>query len=152
MHLISLKYSLQAPASEIQDKISFIINNLSPANAEAKAREFSEFFQEQYYPWFAQYLVMKRYNCQTSFDINILDHLINSLGCCNCIVFPFSYMDTWSHIKSVILSEQALNQIFMTCTWSSWTKLIQSLWTKRLCKLLTKTARFMPWSIFLYVI
>lgn len=62
MRLISLKYSLQAPASEIQDKISFIINNLSPANAETKAREFSEFFQEQYYPWFAQYLVMKRYN------------------------------------------------------------------------------------------
>ncbi|KAL8091899.1 uncharacterized protein LOC141692281 isoform X1 [Apium graveolens] len=58
---------IQAPASEIQDKISFIINNLSPANAEAKAREFSEFFQEQYYPWFAQYLVMKRASIEPNF-------------------------------------------------------------------------------------
>lgn len=50
----------QAPASENQDKISFIFNNLSPDNLEAKAKEFSEFLKEQYYPWFAQYLVMKR--------------------------------------------------------------------------------------------
>lgn len=62
-YVISLPLSLQAPASEIQDKISFIINNLSPANVEAKAKEFSEFLKEQFYPWFAQYLVMKRYDC-----------------------------------------------------------------------------------------
>lgn len=51
---------LQAPVSEIQDKISFIINNISVANIEAKAKEFNEIFKEQYYPWFAQYMVMKR--------------------------------------------------------------------------------------------
>lgn len=51
---------LQAPASEIQDKISFIINNLAVANLEAKAKEFMEILKEQYYPWFAQYMVMKR--------------------------------------------------------------------------------------------
>lgn len=51
---------LQAPASEIQDKISFIINNLSATNFEAKAKEFTEILKEQYYPWFAQYMVMKR--------------------------------------------------------------------------------------------
>ncbi|KAK1364557.1 CCR4-NOT transcription complex subunit 1 [Heracleum sosnowskyi] len=58
---------IQAPASEIQDKISFIINNLSPANVEAKAKEFSEFFKEQYYPWFARYLVMKRASIEPNF-------------------------------------------------------------------------------------
>ncbi|XP_058209894.1 uncharacterized protein LOC131322550 isoform X2 [Rhododendron vialii] len=51
---------LEAPASEIQDKISFIINNLSSTNFEAKAKEFSEILTEQYYSWFAQYMVMKR--------------------------------------------------------------------------------------------
>ncbi|KAL0397729.1 UNVERIFIED_CONTAM: CCR4-NOT transcription complex subunit [Sesamum calycinum] len=50
---------IEAPASEIQDKISFIINNLSAANVEAKAKEFTEILNEQYYPWFAQYMVMK---------------------------------------------------------------------------------------------
>jgi hypothetical protein len=34
---------------------------------EAKAKEFSEVLQEQYYPWFAQYMVMKRYNTFGSF-------------------------------------------------------------------------------------
>lgn len=50
----------QVPASEAQDKISFIINNLSAANVEAKAKEFSEILNPQFYPWFAQYMVMKR--------------------------------------------------------------------------------------------
>lgn len=52
---------MQAPASEVQDKISFIINNLSVTNIEAKAKEFTEIFKEQFYPWFAQYMVMKRF-------------------------------------------------------------------------------------------
>lgn len=53
-------FCLQAPASEVQDKISFIINNISVANLEAKAKEFTEILKEQYNPWFAQYIVMKR--------------------------------------------------------------------------------------------
>ncbi|EPS67619.1 hypothetical protein M569_07155, partial [Genlisea aurea] len=58
---------IEAPASDIQDKISFIINNLSPTNFEAKAKEFSEVLNEQYYPWFAQYIVMKRASIETNF-------------------------------------------------------------------------------------
>ncbi|RVW15225.1 CCR4-NOT transcription complex subunit 1 [Vitis vinifera] len=52
---------IEAPALEIQDKISFIINNISAANVEAKAKEFTEIFKEQYYPWFAQYMVIESY-------------------------------------------------------------------------------------------
>lgn len=51
---------MQAPASEIQDKMSFIINNISAANIEAKAKEFTEILKEEYYTWFAEYMVMKR--------------------------------------------------------------------------------------------
>ncbi|CAJ1948188.1 unnamed protein product [Sphenostylis stenocarpa] len=50
---------IEAPGSEVQDKILFIINNVSAANIEAKAKEFTEILKEQYYPWFAQYMVMK---------------------------------------------------------------------------------------------
>ncbi|CAN0892963.1 CCR4-NOT transcription complex subunit 1, partial [Linum grandiflorum] len=56
-----------APASEIQDKISFIINNISAANIEAKSREFSEILTEPFYPWFAQYMVMKRASIEPNF-------------------------------------------------------------------------------------
>ncbi|KZV18909.1 hypothetical protein F511_17815 [Dorcoceras hygrometricum] len=58
---------IETPASEIQDKISFIINNLSAANIEAKAKEFNEILNERYYPWFAQYMVMKRASIEPNF-------------------------------------------------------------------------------------
>ncbi|CAA0820384.1 transcription regulators [Striga hermonthica] len=59
--------SIEVPASEIQDKISFIINNLSAATIEAKAKEFTEILNELYYPWFAQYMVMKRASIEMNF-------------------------------------------------------------------------------------
>ncbi|CAK9174200.1 unnamed protein product, partial [Ilex paraguariensis] len=67
---------VEAPASEIQDKLSFIINNLSATNIEAKAKEFTEILKEQYYPWFAQYMVMKRASIEYNFHdlyVNFMD-------------------------------------------------------------------------------
>ncbi|TKY68978.1 CCR4-NOT transcription complex subunit 1 [Spatholobus suberectus] len=58
---------IEAPGSEVQDKILFIINNVSAANIEAKAKEFTEILKEQYYPWFAQYMVMKRASIEPNF-------------------------------------------------------------------------------------
>ncbi|XP_020592534.1 CCR4-NOT transcription complex subunit 1 isoform X2 [Phalaenopsis equestris] len=58
---------MEAPASEVQDKILFIVNNISTANMEAKAKEFTEVLKEQYYPWFAQYMVMKRASIEPNF-------------------------------------------------------------------------------------
>ncbi|XP_024374833.1 uncharacterized protein [Physcomitrium patens] len=51
---------IEAPSSEIQDKVAFIINNISWTNLEAKAKECAEILKEEYHPWFAQYVVMKR--------------------------------------------------------------------------------------------
>ncbi|KAL5134617.1 CCR4-NOT transcription complex subunit 1 [Glycine soja] len=58
---------IEAPGSEVQDKILFIINNVSAANVEAKAKELTEILKEQYYPWFAQYMVMKRASIEPNF-------------------------------------------------------------------------------------
>ncbi|WJX85826.1 hypothetical protein P8452_68221 [Trifolium repens] len=58
---------IEAPGSEVQDKISFIINNISSSNFEAKAKELTEILKEQYYPWFAQYMVMKRASIEPNF-------------------------------------------------------------------------------------
>ncbi|XP_052626863.1 uncharacterized protein LOC111896007 [Lactuca sativa] len=58
---------IQAPPSQKRDKISFIFNTLSTANIEAKVEEFTEILEEQYYPWFAQYLVMKRASKEPNF-------------------------------------------------------------------------------------
>ncbi|KAK4839920.1 hypothetical protein QYF36_025957 [Acer negundo] len=58
---------IEAPASDVQDKILFMINNISTLNIDAKAKEFSEILSEQYYPWFAQYMVMKRASIEPNF-------------------------------------------------------------------------------------
>ncbi|AQL04708.1 Serine/threonine-protein kinase RUNKEL [Zea mays] len=50
-----------------KDKILFMINNISISNMEAKAKEFNKVIQEQYYPWFAQYMVMKRASIEPNF-------------------------------------------------------------------------------------
>lgn len=36
------------------------MNNLSDANIVVKAKEIVELLKEEHYPWFAQYIVMKR--------------------------------------------------------------------------------------------
>lgn len=50
----------QVPSSEVQDKIAFIMNNISITNLDQKAKECLEVLKEDYHPWFAQYMVMKR--------------------------------------------------------------------------------------------
>ncbi|KAL6321921.1 hypothetical protein AAG906_035821 [Vitis piasezkii] len=66
---------IEAPTSEIQDKISFLINNIASANIEAKAKEFTEILDEQYYPWFARYMVMKRASIEPNFHDSYLKFL-----------------------------------------------------------------------------
>ncbi|PWZ58289.1 CCR4-NOT transcription complex subunit 1 [Zea mays] len=58
---------IETPPPEVQDKILFMINNISISNMEAKAKEFNEVIQEKYYPWFAQYMVMKRASIEPNF-------------------------------------------------------------------------------------
>ncbi|KAM0934312.1 putative CCR4-Not complex component, Not1, MIF4G-like domain superfamily [Dioscorea sansibarensis] len=58
---------IEAPSQEVQDKILFMINNISTTNMDAKAKEFTEVLKEQYYAWFAQYMVMKRASIEPNF-------------------------------------------------------------------------------------
>ncbi|KAF5180416.1 Ccr4-not transcription complex subunit [Thalictrum thalictroides] len=70
--------TIETPASEVQDKISFIFNNLSTTTIEAKAKEFTDILKEEYYPWFAQYIVMKRASIEPNFHdlyLKFLDKL-----------------------------------------------------------------------------
>ncbi|WVZ55056.1 hypothetical protein U9M48_005770 [Paspalum notatum var. saurae] len=59
--------TIETPPPEVQDKILFMINNISTSNMEAKAKEFNEVLLEEYYPWFAQYMVMKRASIEPNF-------------------------------------------------------------------------------------
>ncbi|CAM0956224.1 unnamed protein product [Alopecurus aequalis] len=87
--------SVEAPPSEVQDKIFFMINNISTSNLEAKAKEFNEVFQEQYYPWFAQYMVMKRASIEPNFhDL---------------------YLKFFDKVNSKLLNKEMVNATYENC-------------------------------------
>ncbi|KAL3683907.1 hypothetical protein R1sor_001929 [Riccia sorocarpa] len=58
---------IEAPSLEVQDKVAFVINNISTNNLEPKAKEFLEAVKESFNPWFAQYMVMKRASIEPNF-------------------------------------------------------------------------------------
>ncbi|KAF8774618.1 CCR4-NOT transcription complex subunit 1 like protein [Argiope bruennichi] len=66
------------PPDSVQDKVSFIVNNLSQSNLSQKTEEFREIVKEEYWPWASQYLVMKRASIEPNFHTlysNFLDTL-----------------------------------------------------------------------------
>ena len=69
---------LKAPTDAVQDKVFFITNNLSNANLPNKSKEIASMITEEYYPWFSQYLVVKRASIEPNFHAlyhSLLDKL-----------------------------------------------------------------------------
>ena len=59
---------VQAPPDATQDKISFVLNNMSPTNVPAKSEELRQIIEEaECVPWFAHYLVVKRVSLEPNF-------------------------------------------------------------------------------------
>lgn len=66
------------PPDSVQDKTAFIFNNLSQLNLQSKCEEIKEILTKEYYPWMAQYLVLKRASIEINFHTlysNFLDAL-----------------------------------------------------------------------------
>lgn len=49
-----------APEAKTVDKVHFYVNNLTSTNVDVKAKELAGVVTSEYYPWFANYLVVKR--------------------------------------------------------------------------------------------
>jgi len=54
---------------QVQDKIGFLINNLSNSNLGQKASDVKEVLTEQYWPWFCNYMVVKRAAQEQNFHL-----------------------------------------------------------------------------------
>lgn len=65
--LVSAAREQKTPDQETLDKIHFTINNLSLANVNAKAKEVEFVLRAEWYPWFAQYMVVKRASIEPNF-------------------------------------------------------------------------------------
>ncbi|KAG0416949.1 hypothetical protein HPB47_006047 [Ixodes persulcatus] len=96
---------LVIPPESVQDRVSFIINNLSQMNLPQKTEEFKEVVKEEYWPWFAQYLVMKRASIEPNFHTlyaNFLDTVkVPELS-------RLVIRETFRNIKVLLTSDKAL--------------------------------------------
>ena len=63
------------PDQEIQDLVSFIFNNVSLKNLNEKANELKQKLHKDYFPWLAQYLIVKRVCIEENFHTVYLQFL-----------------------------------------------------------------------------
>ncbi|KAI3908415.1 hypothetical protein MKW92_020455 [Papaver armeniacum] len=93
---------IEVPEQETRDRILFMINNLSVANADTKAKEFTDVLKEEFYPWFAQYMVMKR----VSIELNFHDLYLKFLDKVNSRILNQEILKTtYENCKVLLRSE-----------------------------------------------
>jgi CCR4-NOT transcription complex subunit 1 len=63
------------PNEDVQDKVLFIVNNVSQSNLENKLKELREWLEEAHHQWFADYLVVKRAKMEPNYHGLYLDLL-----------------------------------------------------------------------------
>ncbi|KAH8695355.1 putative Ccr4-Not transcription complex subunit [Talaromyces proteolyticus] len=63
------------PDEEIQDKILFVLNNVSEQNIQEKLRDLKDVLKDEHHQWFAAYLVEQRAKLQPNFQQLYLDLL-----------------------------------------------------------------------------
>ncbi|KAL4780206.1 CCR4-Not complex component, Not1-domain-containing protein [Aspergillus varians] len=65
----------QEPNEEVQDKILFVLNNVSEQNIDEKLRDLMDVLEDPHHQWFASYLVDERAKLQPNFQQLYLDVL-----------------------------------------------------------------------------
>ncbi|KAJ3305272.1 hypothetical protein HDV03_001870 [Kappamyces sp. JEL0829] len=99
--------NFDVPSDVFQEKILFIVNNVSGANVAQKAQEFAEVLQPQHVRWFCNYIVTKRASIEPNFHatyVSFLSHLAGFPMLSKAILF-----ETLSRIKDLVNSEKTVN-------------------------------------------
>ncbi|XP_060519791.1 CCR4-NOT transcription complex subunit 1 isoform X2 [Cylas formicarius] len=94
-----------APPEALQDKIAFIFNNLSQLNLKTKCDELRELVLEEYYPWLAQYLVMKRASIEFNFH-GLYSNFIDTIGMPD--LYKMVVKETFRNIRVLLRSDKAI--------------------------------------------
>ncbi|XP_014599936.1 PREDICTED: CCR4-NOT transcription complex subunit 1 isoform X2 [Polistes canadensis] len=96
---------ITTPPEALQDKTAFIFNNLSQLNLQQKCDEIREIVIEDYWPWMAQYLVMKR----ASIELNFHALYSNFLDCLKLPeVNKMVTRETFRNIKVLLRSDKGI--------------------------------------------
>ncbi|KAJ3092021.1 hypothetical protein HK102_011503 [Quaeritorhiza haematococci] len=99
------KDTFDVPPESIQDKILFIINNVSSSNLETKVKEMKDILTEQFHRWFSHYIVVKRASIEPNFHslyISFLD------GLSSRSVYRHLLHETYANIRVLLNSEKTV--------------------------------------------
>ncbi|KAH6563032.1 hypothetical protein BASA62_008802 [Batrachochytrium salamandrivorans] len=105
LDLLPEEASGEAPAEDIQDQMLFVVNNVSTANLESKAAEMSELLKPIHYPWFSEYLVVKRVSIEPNFH-SLYISLLDALSSSN--LYRYVLRETLYNIRLLLNSEKTL--------------------------------------------
>ncbi|KAI7825698.1 CCR4-Not complex component, Not1-domain-containing protein [Gamsiella multidivaricata] len=99
----SIDYEI--PNEQVQDKILFIVNNVSLTNIEAKIEEMKGLLRESAYRWFSNYIVVKRASIEPNYHGLYLQFLG---GLDSSLLYRHILHETYVNIKILINSEKTV--------------------------------------------
>ncbi|EKV05850.1 Ccr4-Not transcription complex subunit (NOT1), putative [Penicillium digitatum] len=94
------------PDEDIQDKILFVLNNVSEQNIDEKLEDLREVLRDQHHQWFAAYLVEERAKLQPNFQQLYLD-LLGRIG--DKTLWAEVLRETYVSVAKLINSEGTLS-------------------------------------------
>lgn len=99
---------ITAPSENVQDRIAFIINNLSQINLIQKTEEFKEAVGKEkvYHPWIAQYFVTKRASIELNFH-SLYSNFLETLKTPE--VTDLIIKETYRNIKVLLASDKEID-------------------------------------------
>ncbi|KAL4915304.1 CCR4-Not complex component, Not1-domain-containing protein [Aspergillus aurantiobrunneus] len=95
----------QEPNEEVQDKILFVLNNVSEQNIDEKLRDLTDVLQDPHHQWFASYLVEERARLQPNFQELYLD-LLNRID--DRMLWAEVLRETYASTSKLLNSEATL--------------------------------------------
>ncbi|KAG8177929.1 hypothetical protein JTE90_000793 [Oedothorax gibbosus] len=96
---------LVVPPEAVQDKVAFIVNNLSQANLVPKTDEFRDIVKDEHWPWASQYLVMKRASIEPNFH-NLYSNFLDTLK--QPDLTKLVIRETFRNIKVLLRSDKVI--------------------------------------------
>ncbi|KAI8346449.1 CCR4-Not complex component, Not1-domain-containing protein [Mortierella sp. GBAus27b] len=95
----------EAPNEQTQDKILFIVNNVSQTNIDTKLAEMKDLLRESAYRWFSNYIVVKRASIEPNYHALYLQFLD---GLQSPLLNRHILHETYVNIKILINSEKTV--------------------------------------------
>jgi len=96
---------VKIPPESIQDKTAFIFNNLNQMNLAQKCEELKEVLGKDYWPWIAQYLVMKRASIELNFH-SLYANLLDQLG--SKELYKAALVETYRNIRILLKADKSV--------------------------------------------